>query len=113
MWAGIAEETVGRLPEGIDGLKLYHIEKYHDIDTLQRWKKKEKNCPTEWKDHGRTCYADCCSCFKCTRERCPFKTQYSVINTTQFESKEGGKQVCKGCGLEGIFVPCYARRYLC
>ena len=42
MWAGIAEETVGRLPEGIDGLKLYHIEKYHDIDTLQRWKKKEK-----------------------------------------------------------------------
>lgn len=75
MWAGVAEETVGRLPEGIDGLKRYHIENYHDIDALQRWKKMEKNCPTGWKDHGRTRYADCCSCFKCTRECCPFKTQ--------------------------------------
>ena len=42
MWAGVAEETVGRLPEGIDGLKLYHLENYHDIDALQRWKKMEK-----------------------------------------------------------------------
>ena len=75
MWAGVAEETVGRLPEGIDGLERYHIENYHDIDALQRWKKMEKNCPTGWKDHERTRYADCCSCFKCTRECCPFKTQ--------------------------------------
>ena len=67
----------------------------------------------EWKDHGRTRYADCCGSFKCTRERCPFKTQYGVITTTQIESKEGGKQVSKGCGLEGIFVSCYTRRYLC
>ena len=40
--AGVADETVGRLPEGIDGLRLYHIENYHDIDALQRWKKMEK-----------------------------------------------------------------------
>ena len=40
--AGVAEETVGQLPEGIDGLRLYHIENYHDIDALQRWKKMEK-----------------------------------------------------------------------
>ena len=43
MWAGVAEETVGRLPEGINGLKVYHIENYHDIDGLQdggKWKKK-------------------------------------------------------------------------
>ena len=40
--AGVAEETVGRLPEGIDGLRLYHIKNYHDIDALQRWKKMEK-----------------------------------------------------------------------
>ena len=50
----------------------------------------EKNYPTEWKDHGRMRYADCCGSFKCTRERCPIKTQYGVITTTQFESKEGG-----------------------
>ena len=103
----------GRLPEGIDGLKVYHIENYYDIDALQDGRKWKKNCPTEWKDHGRTRYADCCGSFKCTRERCPFKTQYGVINTTQFESKDAGTQVFKGCGLEGIFVPCYARRYLC
>lgn len=41
MWAPVAEETVGRLPEGIDGLEAYHIENYHDIDALQdgrKWK---------------------------------------------------------------------------
>ena len=81
---------MGRLPEGIDGLEAYHIENYHDIDALQDGRKWKKNCPTEWKDHGRTRYADCCSSFKCTRERCPFETEYGVINTTQFESRGGG-----------------------
>ena len=42
MWADVAKETVGRLPEGIDGLKVYHLENYYDIDALQdgrKWKK--------------------------------------------------------------------------
>ena len=46
MWADVAKETVGRLPEGIDGLKVYHIENYYDIDALQdrrKWKKKLSN----------------------------------------------------------------------
>ena len=42
MWADVPEETVGRLPEGIDGLKVYHIENYYDIDALQDAKKWEK-----------------------------------------------------------------------
>lgn len=42
MWAGVAEETMGWLPESIDGLRLYHIENYHNIDALQKWKKMEK-----------------------------------------------------------------------
>lgn len=42
MWAGVAEETMGWLPEGIDGLRLYHIENYHNIDALQKWKKMKK-----------------------------------------------------------------------
>ena len=46
MWADVAEETGGRLPEGIAGLKVYHIENYYDIDALQdgrKWKKKLSN----------------------------------------------------------------------
>lgn len=96
----VLQETVGQLPEGIDGLKVYHIENYHDIDALQDGRKWKKNCPTEWKDHGRTRYADCCGSFKCTWERCPFKTQYGVINTTQFESKEGGYKYVKDVALK-------------
>ena len=38
--------------------------------------------------------------------------QFGVTNTTQFEKKHHGKQVCKGCGSEGQFVPCGACRYL-
>ena len=38
--------------------------------------------------------------------------QFGVTKTTQFEKKCDGKQVCKGCGSEGEFVPCCARRYL-
>ena len=43
---------------------------------------------------------------KCTKEHCPFKIQFGVPNTTQFEKKRDGEQVCKGCGSEGEFVPC-------
>ena len=50
----------------------------------------------------RTHYADCSGSYKCSRECCPFKVQYSVRNTTQFENKGDGKRVCKGCGEEGF-----------
>ena len=49
---------------------------------------------------------------KCTKEHCPFKIQFGVTNTTQFEKKRDGEQMCKGCGSEGEFVPCGAPRYL-
>ena len=44
------------------------------------------------------------------KEHCPFKMQFWVTNTTQFEKKRDEKQVCKGCGSEGESVPCGARR---
>ena len=38
--------------------------------------------------------------------------QFGVTNTIQVEKKRDGKQVCKGCGSGGEFVPCGARKYL-
>lgn len=49
-----------------------------------RWQEMEKNCPTDWKDK---CHADCAGSYKCKKQQCPFKVQYGVINTTQFENK--------------------------
>ena len=34
------------------------------------------------------------------KKRCPFKMEFGVTNTKQFE-KEGGKMICKGCGKVG------------
>ena len=51
MWADVAKETVGRLPEGIDGLKVYHLENYYDIDALQdgrKWKKLSNGMERSW-----------------------------------------------------------------
>ena len=42
MWAGVEAESVHRLPESIDGLKVYHIEKYSNLEALQdgrKWRK--------------------------------------------------------------------------
>jgi len=71
----------------------------------------EKNCPTEWKNHGRVRFADYKGSYKCVQKKRPFKMEFGVTNTTQFE-KEGGEMVCKGCGKVGEYVTCTARRYL-
>ena len=39
MWAGVEAETVGRLPEGIDDLKVYNIKNYCNSDALQDGRK--------------------------------------------------------------------------
>ena len=56
-------------------------------------------------------FADCKGSYKCVKEKCPFKMEFGVTNTTQFE-KEGGEMICKGCGKVGEYVACSARRYL-
>lgn len=87
MWAGVEAETEGRIPKGIDDLKVYYIKSCCNSGTLQGGRTWKKYCPTDWKDHGRTRYADCSGSYKFTKERCHFKGQYGVINTTQFEKK--------------------------
>ena len=61
-WDEVERETVERLPEDIDGTKVYVINCLSkNKDTLQllkdgrRWK---KNCPTNWQGHKRVRYAD-------------------------------------------------------
>ena len=81
---------------------------------LQDGRKWKTNCPISWpwKDHDRVRFADCKGSMKCLHDNCPFKKEYGVTNTMQFEKKRDGNQVCKGCGKESTFVPCTARRYL-
>lgn len=72
MWAGVEAETEGRIPEGIDYLKVYHIKSYCSSATLQGDRKWKTYYPMDWKDHGRTRYADCSGSYKLTKERCTF-----------------------------------------
>ena len=100
------------LPIGINGLKIYEIKDFRQKqDVLKDGRKWKKNCPTEWKNHGRVRFADCKGSYKCVQKKCPFKMEFGVTNTTQFE-KEGGEMICKGCGKVGEYVTCSARRYL-
>ena len=103
---------MGRSPVGIDGLTVYEIKGFvpDKIELLQDGRKWKKTCPTVWRRHARTRFADCKGSVKYTKEHCPFKMQFWVTNTTQFEKKRDEKQVCKGCGSEGESVPCGARR---
>jgi len=117
LWDGVDKEVVERLPDDIDGDKVYEIKGQLDkkklVAALKDGRKWKKNCPTTWRGHARVRYADCKGSFKCTRNDCPFRVQYGVINTTQFEKKKTGEEFhCKGCGLMAEFVPCSARRYI-
>ena len=91
---------MGRLPVGIDGLTVYEIKGFvpDKIELLQDGRKWKKTCPTVWRGHARTRFADCKGSVKYTKEHCPFKMQFWVTNTIQFQKKCDGKQVCKGCG---------------
>lgn len=106
------KETVKSLPIGINGLKIYEIKDFRQkLDALQDGRKWKKNCPTEWKNHGCVRFADCKGSYKCVQKQCPFKMEFAVTNTMQFE-KEGGEMIYKGCGKVGEHGACSARRYL-
>jgi hypothetical protein len=115
-WSNVTPETVTKLPNGIDGLKLYVIKK-GDSDKadgleLQDGRKWKKSCPTQWAGHQRVRFADCKGSHKCLNASCPFKVQFGIINTKQFEKKRHRPLVCKGCGMEPTFVECFARCYI-
>ena len=93
LWDGVHRETVHQLPEEIDGEKVYKIKDlenkskiYQALKDGRRWK---KDCPTSWAGHARVRYADCKGSNKCVNSNCPFKVEYGVVNTTQFEKRRG------------------------
>ena len=111
-WENVSKESVESLPIGINGLKVYVIKDFRQRpEYLRDGRKWKKNCPTEWKNHGRVHFADCKGSYKCVEEKCPFRIEFGVKNTRPFE-KERGEMVCKGCGKVGEYVACSARRYL-
>ena len=113
-WTNVEKHSVEQLPEGIDGLVIYEVKPFSKRSTnkLKDGRKWRKTCPTNWKGHSRVRFSDCKGSYRCISDRCPFKIQYGVTNTTQFETKRDKRITCKGCGTEGEFVPCRARRYL-
>ncbi len=114
-WSGVEPQLVNNLPVGIDGLKIFIMKKSGSEENSRllrdgrRWK---KSCPTDWLDHKQVRFADCRGSHKCVNDCCPFKVQFGVINTKQFEKKKDLGLVCKGCGMTPTFVQCPARRYI-
>ncbi|XP_020911428.1 uncharacterized protein LOC110249187 [Exaiptasia diaphana] len=89
VWENVEEVDVDKLPEGIDGLKVYVINTKANDKKVQnvlkdgrRWK---KNCPTSWKGHERVRYADCRGFHKCEVKDCPYRVEYGIFNTQQFK----------------------------
>lgn len=107
-------QNVECLPIGIDGLQLYILNNTSNGKTtgLEDGRKWKKSCPTDWLGHRRVRFADCKGSHKCTNESCPFKVQFGVINTRQFEKNKALGLICKGCGMKAGFVRCFARRYI-
>lgn len=116
LWDNADKEVVEQLPDDIDGDKIFiikgHAEQHKIVASLQDGRKWKKNCPTSWNGHSRVRYADCKGSHRCVGTDCPFKVQYGVVNTTQFDRKKNGAIECKGCGKIAEFIPCSARRYV-
>ena len=77
-------------------MKVYGIKGFSPgnnkvLQDSRRWK---KTCPISWKGHTHTCFADCKGSWKSTKQHCPFKIQFGVMNTTQFE-KSKREVTCK------------------
>ena len=109
LWDDVDKEVVQQLPDDINGDKMHIMEGLTEqvqiVAALQDGRKWKKNCPTSWNGHARVRYADCKGSHTCVVMGCPFKVQYGVINTTQFDKKKNGLIECKGCGKIAQFIP--------
>ena len=64
------------------------------------------------KKFGPMRYANCYGSYRCKNDKCPFRTEYGVINKTQFKRNQYGEEICRICESVGEYVPCTARRYI-
>ena len=81
------------MPEDVDGKKVYKTKDlenkskiYQALKDGRKWK---KDYLTSWAGHARVRYADCKGSNECVNANCPFKVEYGVVNTTQFEKRWG------------------------
>ena len=100
-WSDVTPQNVTCLRIGTDGLQVYILnsnsnDKTNGLVAVQRSVR----------------FGDCKGSHKCVNESCPFKVQFDVLNTRQFEKKKGFGLACKGCGAKAIFVQCFARRHV-
>lgn len=57
-------------------------------------------------------YSDCKGSHECENFNCEYRTEYGVVNTTQFEKGKDGRLKCCICDKFARHVPCPARRYV-
>ncbi|XP_028410231.1 uncharacterized protein LOC114532836 [Dendronephthya gigantea] len=116
LWENVEKKLVEKLPVDINGLSAFKIKelstKKKMVSALVDGRKWKKNCPTNWTGHSRVRYADCKGSFKCIEPRCPYKVQYGIVNTKQFDNSRDGNAKCRVCGKKAEHVPCNARRYI-
>ena len=94
-WDGLEIEIVSRLPEsGIDGLKIYELEAttpdFNNQGNSKDGRKWKKANHSFWKDFGKVRSADCQGSHECQNANCDFRTEYGIINITQFEKGKDG-----------------------
>ena len=99
MWESATVNVVAQLPEGIDGLVVYNVTNISDGQSKRAalatdGRKRKKSSVTEWKKYGPMRYSNCNGSHKCTNKTWPFRTEYGVINRTQFKRNPNGEQIC-------------------
>ena len=111
LWNDVYIKLVDKVPNDIDGTKIYKV-KGEDRSSLlqacQDGRKWKRNLRTEWKGYTSVRYKDCQGLFICPNEICNFVKQFNWPNQIIF-SKYG---FCEHCGTNGIHLPCQARKYI-
>ena len=109
LWFNIPKIAANKLPNDIDGLRLFNI-KSTDRKTLMRacqdGRKWKPDSRTDWKGYISVRYRDCFGSFICTNHACIFFQEYVVQNSFNFN-----KGVCVYCITDGAHIKCCARKY--
>ena len=99
-WDDIDREQVDKLPEGINGVRVYvikNVDKKKTMETLKVGRRWTKNCPSRWQGHSKIRYADCKGSYLCKNKKCPYRLEFGIINKTQFQKTKRWNN-----GLQGM-----------
>ena len=111
-WSRVKMQSVGRLPNDMDGLVAYKI-KADDRKVLlqrcrdgRRWK---KDSETKWVNYEKVRYKSCSGSFECPNLDCEHRKSTGNVNKLKFSLKDN---ICHICGTYGTEIPCPARKYI-